>query len=62
VDLNNIEMCYLADEGETRDTQYRENVVQTGVDAEQDEWYSQLGWMITQEKVHALGLNISSYA
>ena len=62
IDLNNIEFCYLADQGETRDTQYRENVVQTGVDAEQDEWYTQAGWMITQEKVHALGYDISSYA
>ena len=62
VDLNNVEMCYLADEGETRDTQFRENVVQSGVDAEQDEWYSQLGWMFTQEKVHAVGFDFSSYA
>lgn len=62
VDLNNVEFCYLADQGETRDTQYRENVVQTGVDAEQDEWYTQAGWIFTQEKVHAVGFDFSAYA
>ena len=61
VDLNNVEFCYLADQGETRDTQYRENVVQTGVDAEQDEWYTQAGWIFTQEKVHAVGFDFSAY-
>jgi len=62
VDLNNVEFCYLADQGETRDTQFREDVVRSGIDAEQDEWYTQAGAMFTLEKVHALLYNMSAYS
>lgn len=62
LDLDSIEMRYLNDNGVSRDTKYLEDVVQDGVDAKRDEYLSEIGFMVRNEKFHAKLFNVTDWA
>lgn len=62
LDLDSIEMRYLNENGVSRDTKYLEDVVQDGVDAKRDEYLSEIGYMVRNEKFHAKLFNVTDWA
>lgn len=62
LDLDEITIRYLADNGVSRDTKYLEDVVQDGADRRADEYLTECGLQINQEKYHARLYNVTGYS
>lgn len=62
LDLDQITIRYLADNGINRDTKYLTDVLQDGGDYRADEYLTECGLMINQEKHHARLYNVTGYS
>ncbi len=54
VDMDNVAYRYLANAAGSRDTQVHENIQAPDADTRKDEWFSEVGLEVSQEKTHAL--------
>lgn len=61
LDMDSIEFCPLAGNGENRDTQLLIDVVKDGADLYRDEWLCEGAWIIRFEKRHARIYGIQNY-
>ena len=62
LDLDQVTIRYLADNGINRDTKYLTDVVQDGGDFRADEYLTECGLQINQEKFHARLYNVTGYS
>lgn len=62
IDLPSVEMRFLSGNGNSRDTKLISNLVQDGTDGQKDQYLSQVGWAIRQEKKHSRLFNVSAYS
>lgn len=62
LELDQVTIRYLADNGINRDTKYLTDVVQDGGDFRADEYLTECGLQINQEKFHARLYNVSGYS
>lgn len=59
VDMDNVKYRYLANSKGSRDTHVRENIQQPDADTRKDEWFSEVGLEVSQQKTHALVTGIT---
>lgn len=62
LDLDEITIRYLADNGINRDTKYLTDSVQDGGDYRADEYLTECGLQVNQEKFHARLYNVTGYS
>jgi hypothetical protein len=62
LDLDQIQIRYLNENGVNRDTKYLEDVIQDGGDRRADEYLSEIGQEIHNEKYHARLYNVTGWA
>jgi hypothetical protein len=62
IDLDNVDLKYLSDNGENRNFQVHEDVIKDGRDAYVDECLAEVGICIKHEKKHAKLYNVSAYS
>lgn len=62
LDLDQFQIRVLAENGINRDTKYLEDVVQDGADRRADEYLTEIGLQINNEKHHARLYNVTSWS
>jgi hypothetical protein len=62
LDLDSIMMRYLADNGISRNTKYLTDAIQDGADRRADEYLTECGLQINNEKHHARIYNVTGYS
>ena len=62
LDIDSISMRFLSANGVSRDTKYLEDSVQDGSDKRSDEYITEIGLQINNEKHHARLFNVTGYS